>query len=420
MIVVIILIAMALYYTIGRNYQSLILVVLSLYVYWGLASWNVVFIGGLGVCVALCSMLLSHTQNKLFVAVPILLLGCGFFILKSQYSGLTLPLGYSVIAFTSISLLVDQYKSPRQYSFLDCLSFLLFFPKIFAGPIERANHFIRNEKKSFEVNIIYSGIKYLIFAAFCKLVIGDYFTAVDMQGEGVNLWFHVLCYSLNFFFDFWAYSLMAIGLGKLFGYDLAISFYKPYYSISFREFWHRWNITLGTWLRDYVYISLGGNRNKTLKWMAVVFLVFLVSGVWHGTMPPFILWGIIHACLLIIEHFAIKSDMNRITRFFYSVGIFVIVSFLWQLFIIDDIEIIPVIVTNLFTYSSLQWSCMARFLIGGISMIILTSNYIFSLVETNSHTRKRIIAEVSLLSLMLVALLIFNCPINFNFFYFRF
>ena len=154
--------------------------------------------------------------------------------------------------------------------------------------------------------------------------------------------------------------------------------------------------------------------------MAVVLLVFLVSGVWHGTTLPFILWGIIHACLLIIEHYVVKSEMNRITRILYSVWIFVIVSLLWQLFIIDDIEAVPVMVTNLFTYSSLQWSCLARFLFGGISMIILTSNYIFSLVETNSNTPKRIIAEVSLLSLMLVALLIFNCPMNFNFFYFRF
>ena len=420
MIVVIILLTMVLYYTIGRNYQSLILVVLSLYVYWGLASWNVLFIGGVVVCVAICSKLLNRTKNKYFVAVPTSLLACGFFILKSQYSGLTLPLGYSVIAFTSISLLVDQYKSPRQYSFLDCLSFLLFFPKMFAGPIERAYHFIRNEKKSFEVNNIYFGIKYLIFAAFCKLAIGDCLTAVDMQGEGVNLWLQVLCYSLNFFFDFWAYSLIAIGLGKLFGYDLSISFYKPYYSTSFREFWHRWNITLGTWLRDYVYIPLGGNRNKNLKWMAVVLLVFLVSGVWHGTTLPFILWGIIHACLLIIEHYVVKSEMNRITRILYSVWIFVIVSLLWQLFIIDDIEAVSVMVTNLFTYSSLQWSYMARFLIGGNAMFILTSNHIFSLVETNPHTRKSIITEVSLLTMMLGALLVFNCPMNFNFFYFRF
>lgn len=103
-----------------------------------------------------------------------------------------------------------------------------------------------------------------------------------------------------------------------------------------------------------------------------------------------------------------------------SVGIFVIVSLLWHLFIIDDIEGVPVMVTNLFTYSSLQWSYMVRFLIGGISMFILTSNHIFSLVETNSHTRKSIITEVSLLTMMLVALLVFNCPMNFNFFYFRF
>ena len=420
MIVAIILIATAVYYTIGQNCQSLILVVVSLYVYWELASWNVLLIGVLGVCVALCSMLLYNMHNRYLVALPTLLLLCGFFIFKNQYSGLALPLGYSVVAFTSISLLVDQYKFPSQYSFLDSLSFLLFFPKMFAGPIERANHFIDNDKKSFGVNNIYSGIKYLIFAAFCKLIIGDYLTAVDIQGEGINLWLQVLCYSLNFFFDFWAYSLMAIGFGKLFGYNLAISFYKPYYSASFREFWHRWNITLGSWLRDYIYIPLGGNRNKSLKWIAVVLLVFLVSGVWHGTTLPFLLWGLIHAFLLIIEHRAINGKLNRLTRFFNSVGIFVIVSLLWQLFIIKDMEVIPVMLSNLFISSSLQWSYMAKFLIGGMAMIILTSDYIFSLVETTSHTNKSIIAEVSMLSLMLVALLIFNCPMNFNFFYFRF
>lgn len=266
--------AIILYYTVGKRYQSWILIALSLFVYWQVVQWNILLILSIAVMVGICASYLERNTTKTAVAIPIIVIIAGFFFLRSNIGGLGFPLGYSVLAFTSISILIDQYRNPAHYRYADILSYLLFFPKIFAGPIERTSNFISSSEKGFNGMSCYVGFKYLIFAAFCKLVVADNLASTELTGTGVNLWMEIFVYSIGFFFDFWAYTLMAIGVGKFFGYNLSTNFFKPYYSSSFREFWHRWNITLGTWLRDYIIFHLEEINSRILsgRWQFCLYL----------------------------------------------------------------------------------------------------------------------------------------------------
>lgn len=419
--VLIFLIALLAYYTLGLRYQSFILTALSLYVYWNVAGWSIIIIG----CITLVSLLfwelLKKKRKKLYVVLPILCIAVSFVFLRERITGWELPLGFSGLSFTSISLLVDQYRCPQKYRLFDVLSYLLFFPKIFAGPIERASHFIINSPIRFNGMDFYIGLKYLIFATFVKFVMGDWFGKTDVSVYGLNQLANIFLFALEFFFDFWGYSLMAIGVGKLFGYNLSVSFNRPYDSLTLREFWHRWNITLGTWLRDYIYIPLGGNRNSTFKWMLVIMLVFLLSGLWHGSTLQFILWGLFHGVLLCVESKIIKPDrLDRFGTTAYRIVVMALVALLWQLFLIDSAQDIVPQIHSLFIYEPLAPTIICKLGICLIGMFLLTSNKAMVILNGQQSEAKAILVEVSVLSLMLVSLLLLNCPMSFNFFYFRF
>lgn len=413
--------AIILYYTIGKRCQSFILIALSLFVYWQVAKWDVLLILIIAVMTGGCALYLEHKRSKLAVIIPATIILAGFFLLRYNVGGIGFPLGYSVLAFSSLSILIDQYRHPAHYRYIDVLSYLIFFPKIFAGPIERASGFITTSEKRFNIKACYLGIKYLIFATFCKLVISDNIGAIDFSDCGCNLWMQIFIFAIKFFFDFWSYTLMAIGIGKIFGYNLSVNFYKPYYSASFREFWHRWNITLGVWLRDYIYIPLGGNRLSLINWSALILFVFLISGLWHGTTLPFFAWGICHGALLVLEKVFIgRKELHRLSRITYSVAVFIVVSLLWQLFIVDTMSDAVLRYGRLFEYAPIHWNIAVQLVLCGTAYILLTSDKVFSLVQNISDNRNFIIAEVSMLSIMIVFLILLNCPMTFNFFYFRF
>lgn len=413
--------AIILYYTVGKHYQSWILIALSLFVYWQVAQWNILLISIIACMVGGFASYLESNKSKSAVLIPVIIIIAGFVLLRYNAGGIGFPVGYSVLAFTSISILINQYRCPACYRYADILSYLLFFPKMFAGPIEKASEFILTSEKKFNPKVCYLGVKYLIFAAFCKLVIADNICATDFMGHGVNLWMQVFIFAIKFFFDFWSYTLMAIGAGKIFGYNLSINFYKPYYSNSFREFWHRWNITLGTWLRDYIYIPLGGNRLFFAKWSAVIIFVFLVSGLWHGTTLPFFVWGLCHGILMIIEKMMMaRNNPGSLLRMAYTIIVFILVALLWQLFIVDSLTEAIQRYVNLFPSERLKWSLAMQFAVSSFAYIILTSNKVFSLVQNISDNRNFVIAEVSMLSVMLIVLILLNCTMSFNFFYFRF
>lgn len=416
----VIILGVVIYYTIGRSCQSYILTALSLYVYWQFGQWSIVPIVAMTIMFLIASAAMEKCRSKVLLWLPTMISITGFFVFRNNISNLVLPLGYSVMTFSGISLLIDQYQRGKRYNWADVASFLLFFPKIFAGPIERANDFITILPKSFNFATIYIGIKYLIFASFCKFIVSDFIVA-DLEHPGINLWFGIITYAITFFFDFWAYSLMAIGAGYMLGYHLSVSFDRPYYAQSLRDFWHRWNITLGTWLRDYIYIPLGGNRLKPFKQAGDIMLVFCVSGLWHGSSLPFICWGVMHGFMLCVERFLIKPERrNIIAQIFYAMSMFVIISLLWQLFVVDTMPDFCSILSRLLQPSDLILSSLYKLLSGLAAVAILTHRKVVGLISHNAIQLNQIITESTMLTLMLVALLLLNTPFNLNFFYFRF
>ena len=221
------------------------------------------------------------------------------------------PLGLSFIIFMAISYLVDVYRnrfSPSA-SPLNIAFYLSFFPKVTSGPLDRYSSIIKQRTKRLSLSGFSDGISRFVIGLAKKVLIADTLgVAVDKifalppaQLPAGVAWLGIICFTLQLYFDFSGYTDMAIGLAKLFGFDLMENFNYPYISKSIREFWRRWHISLSQWLRDYIYIPLGGSRITPSRTYFNLLIVFLVCGIWHGANWTFILWGLWYALFLIFE-----------------------------------------------------------------------------------------------------------------------
>jgi alginate O-acetyltransferase complex protein AlgI len=417
MIWIALLMSILCYYTIARRFQSWILIAISVVVYWQYVHWYAAIIGGLAIAVSICHKQLSVHQNKNYVIAPVtVLVGC-FALLHSSINGILFPVGYSIFAFSSVSLLVDQYRNPCNYSYSQIISYLLFFPKLLAGPIERAGAFINMQSRNFSAERIYSAVKLIIFASFCKYLISDRLCAVSMDGIGAKLLCESVCYGIQFYFDFWSYSLMAIAFGKFYGYDLSFNFLNPYYATGFKDFWRRWNITLGLWLKDYIYFPLGGSRVSKWHHYLNLTLTFLVSALWHGLTIPFLLWGMVHALFVFVESHINMEHLRLPVRVMYRIFAMLAIVLLWQTFRMHDLTELHDYVSHLFSAGALHVPMILRLTICISFLIILSGKRLQSLAYRNLDSTKAIIAEVVMLSIMIICLVLYNCDINSNFFY---
>lgn len=217
-----------------------------------------------------------------------------------------LPVGISFYTFQTLSYTIDVYRRRIEptSNFLNFSVFVAFFPQLVAGPIERAKHLLPQftRKRIFHEERAISGIHLILWGLFKKIVIADscaiYVNAIFNNSENMNsasLLLGAFYFAFQIYGDFSGYSDIAIGTGRLFGFDLMRNFNFPYFSRNIGEFWRRWHISLSTWFRDYLYIPLGGSRGS--KWQRVrnVFIIFLVSGFWHGANWTFVIWGGLHA-----------------------------------------------------------------------------------------------------------------------------
>jgi alginate O-acetyltransferase complex protein AlgI len=227
--------------------------------------------------------------------------------------GLLLPVGLSFLVFQGMSYTIDVYRrelTPRQ-SLLDVLAFMTFFPHVVAGPIVRAADFLPqlDQRPRIDDDVGGRAVVRIALGLVKKLVIADVLEAnlvrrvfSDPDGaSGPDVVAGVVGYTLQIYYDFSAYSDIAIGTAALFGFILKENFDKPYLSAHLFDFWRRWHVSLNTWLRDYLYIPLGGNRGSRLHVLGVVFLTMVVAGVWHGADGRFLVWGALHGialCLL--------------------------------------------------------------------------------------------------------------------------
>lgn len=285
-----------------------------------------------------------------------------FTILGFEFSPWTLsiilPVGISFYTFQTLSYTIDVFKRKLEpeKDFIAFATFVSFFPQLVAGPIERASNLLPQFKsqRSFSNDMISSGVKLIIIGFFMKVVVADraaiYVNVVynnPSDHGGLTFIVATLMFAFQIYGDFAGYSLIAIGTAKLFGFGLMNNFNRPYFATSVGEFWQRWHISLSTWFRDYVYIPLGGNRVAKGRWLANLFITFLLSGLWHGANWTFIIWGGLNGVFLIIEALTIKSRKGNI---FNVIITFVLINFTWIFFrsnsIGDAIYALRQIVTN--------------------------------------------------------------------------
>jgi D-alanyl-lipoteichoic acid acyltransferase DltB (MBOAT superfamily) len=233
--------------------------------------------------------------------------------LRYELHGLNwaIPVGISFYTFQALGYLFDVYykKEKAEKSFFDYALFVSFFPQVFSGPISKARELLPQikEKRMFNYEQGVQGLRSLLWGMFLKLVLADRLGLyVDKvvgsysMYDGPTCFMSAIFYSLQIYGDFAGYSLMAVGVAKLMGFDLINNFNRPYFSVSITDFWRRWHISLSRWLKDYVYIPMGGSRCSKMRNYWNIFVTFLVSGIWHGANWTFIVWGVIHGVAQII------------------------------------------------------------------------------------------------------------------------
>ncbi len=249
---------------------------------------------------------------------------------------IVLPIGISFYTFECLSYVVDVYRGEvkANKSLLEFLTFVTLFPHLVAGPVIRYVDLQRQiQTKDLSINQFSMGMERFILGLCKKMIIANTFAVIadkvfsyDVNSLSTSMvWLGILSYSIQIYFDFSGYSDMAIGLGKMFGFNFLENFNYPYISKSIKDFWRRWHISLSTWFRDYVYIPLGGNKKGNVRTYVNLFIVFFVTGLWHGASWNYIFWGLFHGSFLILERFGFDKILKKIwTPFQHFYTVFVV------------------------------------------------------------------------------------------------
>lgn len=262
---------------------------------------------------------------------------------------LSLPIGISFYTFQTMSYSIDVYmkKAKAQKNVIDFGCYVAMFPQLIAGPIVRYHDIaveLNEREETFDK--VYDGIKRFVCGLSKKVLlannIGLLWDSVKVLPKSemsvVLYWLGITAYAFQIYFDFSGYSDMAIGLGKIFGFNFMENFNYPYISKSITEFWQRWHISLGTWFKEYLYIPLGGNRVKISRNILNLLIVWFATGLWHGASYNFIVWGLYYGILLIIEKFILKKFLDRLPSFISHIYTLFFVIIGWVLFAFDSLK----------------------------------------------------------------------------------
>ena len=273
---------------------------------------------------------------------------------------LILPIGISFYTFQIISYLVDVYRreTKAEKSLISLGTYLCMFPQLIAGPIVNY-HLIQEQlhKRKHSMVKVESGLKVFALGLAYKVLlanrVGHLWTEVTAIGyESISTplaWMSIVAYSLQLYFDFYGYSLMAIGLGRMMGFDFPQNFNNPYMAVSMTDFWRRWHMTLGGWFREYVYIPLGGNRGGFAKTVRNMFVVWLLTGLWHGASWNFVLWGLLLFVLLFVE----KAGLGKVLERHKALGHIYMILWIplsWLVFVITDLSQLGIYLQKLFPF----------------------------------------------------------------------
>ncbi len=354
-----------------------------------------------------------------------------FFKYLNFWIPVVLPVGISFFTFQALSYVIDVYKDDAEIQ-SNLLFFALYiscFPQLVAGPIihykDVATQLVDRtvSDQGFVVGIkrfcFGLGKKVLIANTLAEIV--DKIWKTDISNlDATTAWLGAICYTFQIYYDFSGYSDMAIGLGKMFGFDFKENFNHPYRSESVREFWRRWHISLSTWFRDYVYIPLGGSRCSMSRTCVNVFIVFLLTGIWHGANYTFIVWGVVYGLLLIFERvwFGKILDKNPV-KFLNRFLIFIVVTILWVVFRADSISSAGIYISRMFVGGANVLNLL-NYLSGMTVLAFIFAGLFGGFVQ--AHINIKFLKNSMVVSLVLLALsLIFLANGTYNpFIYYQF
>lgn len=269
-----------------------------------------------------------------------------------------MPLGMSFYTFRIVSYVLDVYEMQidAEHSLLRLGTYLCMFPAVVSGPVTRYDPIrLQLSDRIHSAELFEDGLKTFVLGLASKLVLADRIAILWHEVQTIGFagistplaWMGAFAYTFQIYFDFQGYSLMAIGVGKMLGFHLPDNFRQPYAARSFGEFWRRWHITLGEWFRDYVYIPLGGNRKGTARTCANLLLVWLLTGMWHGSTVNFLLWGIFVGLLLVTERLFLRRFLDK-SKVFSHLYMFIMIPLTWVVFAIPDLKQLGLYFSRLF------------------------------------------------------------------------
>ena len=362
------------YYLIDKRFKNILLLISSIIFYaWGGVSYSLIMLSSIIINYIFALLIDKAIEDnnlknkKIYLALCIIinLSILGYFkytnfiisIINSlsqnkiiELTNIVLPIGISFYTFQALSYVIDVYRghNKAQKNIFNLALYISFFPQLIAGPIVKYHDIenqILNRNESLE-NIFY-GIKRFIYGLSKKVILANMFALscdeilkqpTDELGTAL-VWCASVLYTLQIYYDFSGYSDMAIGLGRMFGFNFLENFNYPYISKSIKEFWRRWHISLSTWFKEYLYIPLGGNRKRKLFTYINLLIVFFATGLWHGASYNFILWGLFHGFFLVIERIflgkLLEKNKLKFINHIYVIFVFVIG---WVLFRANDLK----------------------------------------------------------------------------------
>lgn len=294
-----------------------------------------------------------------------------------------LPIGISFFTFQSMSYTIDLYRRniKVQKSFINFSSYVSLFPQIVAGPIVRYEDVQKEiDTRKINVSMAADGIAIFIKGLSKKVLlannIGILWTSIKAMDYSeisvVTAWLGILAFTFQIYFDFSGYSDMAVGLGKMLGFNFPQNFDHPYMSKSISEFWRRWHITLGNWFKSYVYISLGGNRKGLPRTLINLIIVWALTGLWHGSSWNFVIWGLYFGIIIIIERIGFGKLLEKLPSFVSTLYTFVLVVFGWVLFDTNDLP-------SCFNYFKAMFGGNGVFVDGNAKYFLITNILVFAL-----------------------------------------
>ena len=270
---------------------------------------------------------------------------------------LALPIGISFFTFQTMSYSIDVYRSSvvPERNFFYFTTYVSMFPQLIAGPIVRYETISKElYKRDINFNNFSDGLLRFMQGLFKKVLIANnigylWTTLSSMESLSIaSAWLGIIAYTFQIYFDFSAYSDMAIGMGKMLGFNYLDNFNYPYISKSVTEFWRRWHISLSSWFKDYVYIPLGGSKCSRIKHIRNILIVWCLTGIWHGASYNFMLWGLYYGIILIIEKFFLKGFLSKLPNTLKHIYTMLVVIIGWLIFASTDLSMFSVYFSNMF------------------------------------------------------------------------